>query len=78
MTKGLPPIGAEEDQLRLVEWRAQWAAAHAAGMAALRYGDHQVFGDAIRREREILLEQRDLIRARLEQLGGWRVPRLRR
>jgi hypothetical protein len=47
--------------------QARWAAAHAAGMAALRCGDYEGFGEAILRERAIIIEQRDAIRRRLDR-----------
>jgi hypothetical protein len=60
----------EDEQLRAL--KARFDAAHAAGVAALARGDHVAAGKAIRLQREILDDQRNLLVFKLQRVKAGR------
>ena len=60
----------ENEQLRSL--KARFDAANSIGMAALKRGDHRAAGEAIRLQREILDEQRNLLLFKLHRVESKR------
>ena len=58
------------ESAQLSSLKQRFDAAHAVGMAALKRGDHRAAGEAIRLQREILDEQRNLLLFKLHRVGS--------
>jgi hypothetical protein len=67
---GEPLARVEDDHLQTL--KARWDEAHAAGMAAMKRGDHRAAGEALRQQRDIIEQQRTLLQFRLSRVksGG--------
>ena len=58
---------AHVENAQLQALKSRFDAAHAQGVAALKRGDFAAAGEAIRRQRDILEEQRNLVIFRLHR-----------